>query len=134
MRTDPKRIAAAIALLALLALPVAACGGDDGGGSGDGGSGDGGQPPAGAVRVVAEDSLEFDADAYTADAGEVTFFYEGGNIQHSLVVDGYEDEMRLLIQGDTDQGSLMLDAGEYVLYCDIAGHQAAGMEATLVVE
>jgi cytochrome c oxidase subunit II len=129
MRTDPKRVAVT---LALLALPIAACGDDDGGG--DGASSNGGSAPVGTVHVIAEDSLSFDADEYSAEAGEVSFLYEGGNIQHSLVVDGHEDEMRLLIQGDSDEGSLSLEAGEYTIYCDISGHQAAGMEATLIVE
>jgi plastocyanin len=131
MRTDPKRVAAT---LALIALPLAACGGDDDGGGGDDGASNGGSVPAGTVHVIADDALDFDADEYSAAAGEVPFFYEGGNIQHSLLVEGHEDEMRLLIQGDTDEGSLNLDAGEYTIYCDIAGHQAAGMEATLTVE
>ena len=130
MRTDPKRVAVA---LALIALPLTACGGDDGG-DGDGASSDGGSVPAGAVHVIADDGLTFDSDEYSAEAGEVPFFYEGGNIQHSLVVEGREDDMRLLIQGDTDEGSLSLDAGEYTIYCDISGHQAGGMEATLTVE
>ena len=129
MPRHPKRIGLTVALLA---LPMAACGGDDDGGD-DAGS-DTGPPPAGAVQVVASDGLDFDADEYTATAGEITFVYEGGNIQHSLVVEGHEDEMRLLISGDEDQGTLTLDAGEYVLYCDIPGHQSAGMEATLTVE
>jgi cytochrome c oxidase subunit 2 len=130
MRTDPKRIAVT---LAVLALPLAACGGDDSGGD-DGGSSSGGTAPAGTVHVIAEDSLQFDSDTYSAEAGEVSFLYEGGNIQHSLVVDGHEDEMRLVIQGDSDEGSVSLEAGEYTIYCDISGHQAAGMEATLTVE
>jgi cytochrome c oxidase subunit 2 len=130
MRTDPKRVAVT---LALIALPLAACGGDDDGGGGDDGGSNGGSVPAGTVHVIADDGLTFDSDEYSADAGEVSFLYEGGNIQHSLVVEGYEDEMRLLIQGDTDEGSLSLDAGEYTIYCDISGHQAGGMEATLTV-
>jgi plastocyanin len=127
MRTDTKRIAL---FLIVAAYPLAACGGDDdASGSTDGTSG-----ASADVTVVASDSLEFDADDYTTDAGDVTFHYEGGNIQHSLVVEGHEDDMRLLIQGNDDDGSLVLEAGEYRLYCDIAGHAEAGMEATLVVE
>ena len=129
MPRHPKRIGLT---LALLALPMMACGDDDD--SGDDAGSDTGPPPAGAVQVVASDGLDFDADEYSATAGEITFAYEGGNIQHSLVVEGHEEEMRLLISGDEDQGTLTLDAGEYVLYCDIPGHQSAGMEATLTVE
>lgn len=126
MRTPRKSV---VLSLSLLALPLAACGGDDDSGS-DGGS----PPPPGAVHVVAEDSLSFDQHDYSADAGEVTFVYDGGSILHTLVVDGYEDEMRLEIQGDEDEGTIELEAGEYEIYCDVAGHRAAGMEATVTVE
>jgi plastocyanin len=126
MRTDCKRIAL---VLAVAAFPLAACSDDDDASSTGTTSG-----VTADVVVIASDGLEFDGDEYTTDAGEVTFHYEGGQIQHSLVVDGHEDEMRLLIQGDEDDGSLTLDAGEYEIYCDIAGHREAGMEATLVIE
>ncbi|HET6952374.1 MAG TPA: hypothetical protein VFI47_18485, partial [Acidimicrobiales bacterium] len=57
-----------IGALAVAAVVVGACGGDDDGG-GDGlttGPGD-----AGAVTVVAQDTLRFDEDSYSARAGEV---------------------------------------------------------------
>jgi len=131
MPTHPRRLGLTLGLtLAALTLPLAACGDDDDGGA----DSSTGPPPAGAVQVVASDGLQFDSDEYTAPAGDVTFVYSGGNIQHSLVVEGHEDDMRLLIQGDEDQGELTLDAGEYIIYCDIAGHRAAGMEAALLVE
>lgn len=126
MRTDPKRIAL---VLAFASYPLAACGGDD---DTSGGTTSGGATAD--VVVEASDGLEFDSDEYTASAGEVTFHYEGGQLQHSLVVEGHEDEMRLLIQGNEDDGSLELDAGDYQVYCDIAGHRDAGMEAALVVQ
>ena len=132
MPTHPTRFPLTLGLtLAALTLPLVACGDDD---SGDDAGSDTGPPPAGAVHVTASDGLEFDSNEYTAPAGDVTFVYSGGSIQHSLVVEGHEDEMRLVISGDEDQGSLSLDAGEYVIYCDIAGHRAAGMEAALLVE
>jgi len=85
--------------------------------------------------VVGLDTLDFDADQYTAGAGTVNITYQlEGVIEHSLVVEGREDDMRLVVSGgSTDRGSIDLDAGAYVLYCDIAGHREAGMEATLIV-
>lgn len=127
MRRDLTR---AVAVAALVALPLAACSDDDGDDAG-------GSPsaPEGAVTVVALDSLEFDQEAYEATAGEVTFVYENdGSLPHTLLIDGIDaDEFKLSV-GDTDEGSVELEAGEYVLYCDVPGHRNVGMEADLTVE
>ncbi len=111
-------------------LLVAACGGDDGTGAAQPTSGD-----ADMLVVTGFDSLDFDADVYTASAGTIEFEYRlVGVIEHSLVVEGREADMRLVASsGGTDSGSIDLDAGEYVLYCDIAGHREAGMVAALTV-
>jgi plastocyanin len=88
----------------------------------------------GAVTVVAED-IAFGADTYEADAGTVEFEYVNeGVIQHSLVIEG-NDDFRLLVEtrGDVDRGSVDLDAGSYVLVCDIPGHEQSGMVADLEV-
>jgi plastocyanin len=121
-----------LAAIAALPLTAIACGGDDDDtSSGDNGSGGG--APEGAVTVIAEDSLDFDQDSYTASAGEVTFIYEnGGSLPHTLLIEGVDD-FKLEV-GDTDEGSVELEAGEYVLFCDVPGHQSAGMEADLTVE
>lgn len=130
------RAAAAAAALALL---VTACGDDDAldpatdqepaGGSGSGGS------ASGAVEVIAED-IDFGQDEYQAEAGEVSFVYENqGSIVHTLQIRDVDDfGLEVTSQGDVDEGSVELEAGEYELYCDIPGHEVAGMVATLVVE
>jgi plastocyanin len=110
---------------------LAGCGGDDGGG-GAAPSGDGD-----AVVVEAYDRLDFDADSYTVPAGETTFEYvQKGMLPHTLLVEGSEGDMELLVSGpgQVDRGSITLEAGRYVLYCDVAGHRAGGMEAELIVE
>jgi plastocyanin len=125
-----------IGALVITASVLAACGGDDdGGGGGDGlstGSGDGGG--GGSVTVVAQDSLSFDRDDYTASAGEVTIDYEnGGNLTHTLLIDGVDDfKLSVSANGDTDEGTAELEPGDYRIYCDIPGHES--MEATLTVE
>lgn len=111
-------------------LALAACGGDDGTGAST--------PPAAddaTLVVTGLDALDFDADAYGAPAGTIEIEYRlVGVIEHSLVVEGREDDLRLVASsGGTDRGSIDLEAGDYVIYCDIAGHREAGMEATLAV-
>jgi plastocyanin len=118
--------------LLCLALP-AACGGDDDGG--EGGPPPGGPPPAGAVTVVAESGLQFDAESYDAEAGEVAFVLRNDDsAPHTLVIDGIEEDTFKLEVGDTDEGAVELEAGEYTLFCDVPGHRGGGMEATLTVE
>jgi plastocyanin len=103
-------------------VPAAACGDD----------GEPASVPEGALEVVALDSLDFDRDSYSADAGEVTFFYRNeGRLPHTLLVRGV-DGFKLQV-GDTDQGSVDLEAGSYELYCDIPGHEQGGMVADLEV-
>jgi plastocyanin len=125
-----------IGALVITGAGLAGCGGDDGGGGGDGlstGSGDGGGS-GGSVTVVAEDTLSFDRDEYTAGAGEVTIDYEnGGNMTHTLLIDGVDDfKLSVAANGDTDEGTAELEPGDYRIYCDIPGHES--MEATLTVE
>ena len=127
------------ALATLLALAVAACGDDD-----DAATPTSGQSPTeadggdtgGPLEFTAVD-IDFEEAEATAQAGdiEVTLVNEGA-IEHSWVVDGHEDALRLHTQqsGATDEGTITLEAGEYTYYCDIPGHRDAGMEGTLTVE
>jgi plastocyanin len=115
--------------LALLTLVVTGCGDSDDGGGGDAADC---SPAAASLTVGALDELAFDAESYDADAGCIEVTYENeGSVAHTLLVDG-ESGFKLAV-GDTDTGTIELDAGEYTLYCDVAGHRAAGMEATLTV-
>ena len=120
---------AALAVTVLAVLAIAACGGDDDDTEDGTRSG-----TVDEVAVVAED-LAFDADSYEAAAGEVLITYENdGAIEHTLVIDGVDD-FKLVVPGagDVDESSVELDAGSYTIYCDVAGHRDAGMEAILEV-
>jgi plastocyanin len=125
-----RRLSLSLAAGALvLAVPLAACGGDDSSStdttSASGGSGS-------SLVVHAQNALKFDKTEYTAKAGEIDVEYvNDGNIGHTLLikkVSGFK-----LAVGSTDKGTVNLKAGTYTLYCDIPGHEAGGMEATLTV-
>jgi plastocyanin len=121
-----RRTLAVLATFAL-ALVVTACG-DDGGDSADPAC----QPVTSSFEVGAQDKLRFDADSYEADAGciEVTYLNEG-NVPHTLLVKDHKG-FKLSV-GRSDTGTIELPAGTYELYCDIAGHESAGMKAELTV-
>ena len=104
------------------------------GGSEDGSTAD--KSADGVLRVVGLDTQDFHADSYLATAGEVTVeFSLAGFQEHTLVIEGREDELRLVVEnGGTDTGTITLEPGRYILYCDIAGHRQSGMEARLLVE
>lgn len=124
-----RRARSVTGLVAAAALLPSACGG-----SGDTGTI---QPAVdGVLRIVADDTQDLDADAYQVGAGEVTIEYVlSGFQEHTLVVEGREDDLRLVVEnGGTDTGTITLEPGRYILYCDIAGHREGGMEARLLVE
>lgn len=114
---------------AAAATILAACGGGSSTGSA---TPKGCSPIVSSVTVEAQDRLTFDSDAYRANAGCIEIRYRnGGKVGHTLLVKG-QAGFKLAI-GDQDTGTIKLPAGTYTLYCDIAGHEAAGMTATLTV-
>jgi uncharacterized cupredoxin-like copper-binding protein len=120
-----RRTAPVLALVAVAALPLAACGDDDD----DAGSGDD-DLPAGAVQVVAVSVSGFDEDSYEAAAGEVTIVFENADsIPHDVVL----EDQDFKLDEDGEQGTIDLEAGEYTLFCDVPGHRDAGMEASLTI-
>ena len=94
------------------------------------------EPSDGVVRVIADDTQEFDQERYIASPGVVEIEYILDGFQaHNLLIEGYEEDLVLEVEnGETATGSISLEAGRYILYCDIAGHREAGMEAQLLVE
>jgi plastocyanin len=128
MRTLTK-LAATVVIVAAL---VGACGSDK-----KGSAATGSKPP---VAVAAYDTLKYDATKFdgSADAKSLVRFQltNQGALQHSLLVEGHERDLRLVVtsKGATDEGSIKLDPGSYTIYCDVAGHRAAGMEADLTVK
>lgn len=120
MRRAPLALAGAVAL----ATVVAGCSSDDGASAGC--------EPSSTVEVVGNDALQFTEDAYEGEAPCVEFVYRNdGGIAHTLLVRG-QSGFKLSI-GTEDRGSLELSPGSYEIYCDVAGHESAGMVADLTV-
>jgi plastocyanin len=114
-----------LAAVLALAAPLTACGGSDDEASGC-------SPPTSDLAVGAKDELKFSADRFETEAGciDVTYTNEG-EIAHTLLIKGTSG-FKLSV-GDTDSGTVDLPTGSYVLFCDVSGHEAAGMEAELTV-
>lgn len=112
-------------------LVLAACGGD-------GGSSDATVPADTDVVVSAVEGIKWDAEQYSAEAGEVSFAVSNdSSLPHNLHVldaSGTDLGMKLDIpsRGDVATGTLTLQAGDYTLICTIPGH--ANMKATLTVD
>ncbi|MEM7326551.1 MAG: hypothetical protein AAF531_25925 [Actinomycetota bacterium] len=93
-----------------------------------------------AELVVVASDIAFDSAGYTVAAGDVAVTLEqAGFLPHTLVIedqDGQELDFLLMVGTDAseDTATIELAPGTYVLFCEIAGHRAAGQEATLTVE
>lgn len=140
-----------LALVATSAFVLAACGDTDDTTSADmpmsdsgmdetmgGGMGhDESSPVAdGARRIeVTATSFEFDPDEITVTVGEdVAIVLTSEDLLHDFTID--ELDAHVAADADeTNEGGLRADdPGRYTYYCTVAGHRAAGMEGTLVVE
>ncbi|MEQ1787730.1 MAG: sulfocyanin-like copper-binding protein [Acidimicrobiales bacterium] len=119
-----RRTPLALATASLAGL-LAACGG-----SGDAASGC--SPATADLTVEANDDLSFDAESYDSSAGCIEVTYDNtGSLGHTLLVRGTSG-FKLTV-GDVATGTVDLAPGTYELFCDIAGHEAGGMKADLVV-
>jgi len=78
--------------------------------------------------VKAVPTIRWDANTYTAPAGEIdVFLANDDNVKHVLVVrqgDKVVGDLELVVnkRGDIAEGTISLEAGEYSVYCTIPGH------------
>ena len=122
--------------IALAALAIAGCGGDDNETSSQAGEA---SPSAGGQTVnVSETEYKLDPSDPTVQAGTVTFkATNDGSVDHNLEVEGPQGEQELeqdLSPGQS--GTLTVDLskpGRYEFYCPVDGHRALGMEGEITV-
>lgn len=91
-------------------------------------------PAVATLEVDALPSLRFQASEFTTQAGinEIVYLDKGGT--HTLLFEEPQFAgFRLQVPPD-DSGKIDLPAGTYTIFCDVPGHRAAGMVASLTVE
>ncbi len=130
-------------MLAVTALALAACGGDDGEepSATSPPATTTAEPPASAatpVQIAADPSgaLKFEPTTLTVKAGNVTFeFTNDAPVGHDFVIeqDGEKVAGTDVITKSSTTLDTELKAGEYAFYCSVAGHRQAGMEGKLTV-
>jgi uncharacterized cupredoxin-like copper-binding protein len=141
MRGSRRTLHLFIAPVAVLGVLVASCAGDE--------------APEGDVQVVMRD-FELEVSPGSAPAGELVFvgvnegpsihefeIFQGDAAADSLPVESgvantegltLLDEVEDITQGSNATLTLTLDAGHYVIMCNLPGHYEQGMSADFTVE
>lgn len=132
---------ALLAVLALAAFGIAACGGDDDDGTTSAEtSATETTTPDESVAISADPSgqLAFTETEVSSPAGNVTIDFENpAPLSHDVVVedaDGNELARTDVISESSATATAELEPGTYTFYCSVDGHRDAGMEGTLTVK
>jgi plastocyanin len=140
-----KKASALLAVTALAALGVGACGGDDD----DDETTAAATPtqtqtaPAGGGATVAISTppgsdLAFEQTDVSAKAGPVTIDFNNQQaLQHDVQVEdasGTELGGTDLVSSGTASATVELQPGSYTFFCSVPGHREGGMEGTLTVK
>ena len=147
-----RKLVLVLAVLALAAVGIAACGGgddDDGGGetaatTEEPADAEGTPETGGAggsqVELAANPSgaLAYEQSSLDAKATEVTIdFTNEASVAHNVRVEDADGNdlggTEIFAQGE-ESATLDLESGEYTFFCSVPGHREAGMVGTLTVE
>jgi len=145
-----KKASAVLAVTALAALALVACGGSSssdntttaastpasttpaGGGGGAGGA------STVDISTPSGSSLAFDQKSVTAKAGSVTVNFDNKQpLQHDVAVADSSGKVlgqTNLVSSSTANTTVNLQPGTYTFYCTVPGHREAGMQGTLTVK
>jgi plastocyanin len=86
------------------------------------------------LEVDALPELKFQAKEFAVPAGILGLNYVDKGGTHTLVFeDAQYTGFKLAVPDGPTKGQVDIAPGDYVIYCTIAGHRAAGMEATIKV-
>jgi plastocyanin len=139
-----KKASVLLAVTALAALGLAACGG--GGDNETTAAAPATQTTAGGgggattldVSTPSGSSLAFDQKSLSAKAGSVTINFDNTqSLQHDVAVSDSSGKVlgqTDLVSSGTTSTTVDLTAGTYTFYCTVPGHKEAGMEGTLTVK
>jgi plastocyanin len=102
----------------------------------DGAEPDDGEDVQEATATFVAVDIAYDTVPERLPAGEVTIeLVNDGQLSHNVTFEDVGDDPVVeAAGGQTATGSVSLEPGEYVVYCDVSGHREAGMEATITVE
>jgi hypothetical protein len=92
--------------------------------------------PNSTLEVEALGSTRFQRGEFSVPGGILEIDYVLGGGSHTLVFEGQEFrgfELAVSASQPTDSGKVEISEGAYVIYCDIPGHRADGMEADLII-
>jgi uncharacterized cupredoxin-like copper-binding protein len=92
---------------------------------------------AGKLSIDAVDGTAYNFKSATAKAGSVTFVMKNTSaINHNIALkgNGVNAAGKIVNQGGTSTFTVNLKPGKYTFYCQVPGHEQAGMKGTLTVK
>ena len=89
-------------------------------------------PAVATIKPEAGPGYTFGPSEFTTQAGINEIDYVDEGVFHTLLFTDPQYAGFVLENGD--KGKVDLKPGEYTIYCNLPGHRAGGMEATIVVE
>jgi uncharacterized cupredoxin-like copper-binding protein len=90
--------------------------------------------PEATTVPVTETEFKIALPSTELNAGEITFDVKNdGQLPHDLAIKGMTEKTKIIQPGDSDRLTVTLEPGDYVLWCTVPGHEAAGMKLTITV-
>jgi FtsP/CotA-like multicopper oxidase with cupredoxin domain len=88
----------------------------------------------GAGTKVTLSEFKIDPQMVMVDPGATIAVTNGGTVEHDLSVKGTDTKTEMLRAGDSGTLDVSgLKKGTYTLFCEVSGHEGAGMKATLMI-
>lgn len=87
------------------------------------------------ITITAGPGLTFQEKLLRSRPGRIVVQYvDADTIPHTFLFDGIEGfKLKVNSKGDVAKGAVKLEPGNYLYFCDIPGHEAAGMQGFLTV-